>query len=589
MRGYFGNQPASALSKWKGGLVYQDEQLVLWDVPGVLPTGSFHGSDGSQTWFFGRLREGPAQPKDAARQIHELFGKPDRREAFAGLNGSFFVIHYRPAASDLFLLSDRCGSQKVFYGFRDGAFYFFPHVADFLPFGFCGGIDLTMAAAFAAICYFPGDWTPLRGVRQMPQGALLRIRGEEVVQDDYWTFSFPGERPQGRGFDEAAGEMGGVWCRSVERSLRGAARIVVPISGGLDSRAILAAVLESRSASDIHTVTYGVPGTLDFELGRVVADAAGTRHHEIDLARVDDPFEEYRRQCEDSDGVADIVNQVFPSHWSKVFDIAPDIVIGLMGGWLAGGGVKKYRFRDLYAPVAEDPPFPHLVERHRTSGLKAVGALAGEPREEAAARVEEALGHGARRNHHGFLSGFCEQWDFENRQAKFTSTHLLKRRLHAAYRFPFLDSEFLDFLRGLPMEWREGQKLYRAMLLKEFPRLYKLPTKNELALPLQPSGWQKTRRALKKHLVERFSRRDKRSREKHFKLLNYLDIRELLRSDESYREEFSRCLEDLAGRGLFQPDAIRSVWKDHLQRRENQENLISNLYSLELILSRFGG
>src|SRR5690606_13344802 len=53
---------------------------------------------------------------------------------------------------------------------------------------------------------------------------------------------------------------------------------VVPISGGLDSRAILATLLEFVSADKIATYTFGTPGTYDYEIGKLVAKKIGTNH-----------------------------------------------------------------------------------------------------------------------------------------------------------------------------------------------------------------------------------------------------------------------------------------------------------------------
>ena len=45
---------------------------------------------------------------------------------------------------------------------------------------------------------------------------------------------------------------------------------VVPLSGGLDSRLILGALLEHSDARDIRTFTYGIAGSYDFEIGNAV-------------------------------------------------------------------------------------------------------------------------------------------------------------------------------------------------------------------------------------------------------------------------------------------------------------------------------
>jgi hypothetical protein len=60
---------------------------------------------------------------------------------------------------------------------------------------------------------------------------------------------------------------------------------IVPLSGGLDSRLILAALLKSRKIDNdnIKTVTFGSPHTWDFELSKQVAQSVGVKNNIIDL------------------------------------------------------------------------------------------------------------------------------------------------------------------------------------------------------------------------------------------------------------------------------------------------------------------
>ena len=50
---------------------------------------------------------------------------------------------------------------------------------------------------------------------------------------------------------------------------------IVPLSGGLDSRAILGGLLNAGLKKQITTVTFGTPGTLDYEIGSYVAKRIG--------------------------------------------------------------------------------------------------------------------------------------------------------------------------------------------------------------------------------------------------------------------------------------------------------------------------
>ncbi len=75
-----------------------------------------------------------------------------------------------------------------------------------------------------------------------------------------------------------------LFLQSIEKSFYPDEDNLVPISGGLDSRAILGALLKFRNAGDIYTYTFGSPGTYDFEIGNNIARVTGTRHTAYDLS-----------------------------------------------------------------------------------------------------------------------------------------------------------------------------------------------------------------------------------------------------------------------------------------------------------------
>jgi hypothetical protein len=61
---------------------------------------------------------------------------------------------------------------------------------------------------------------------------------------------------------------------------------VVPLSGGIDSRAILGALTERCETNSIRTVTFGAPGQLDYEIGQKVSKQAGIKNQAIDLTGI---------------------------------------------------------------------------------------------------------------------------------------------------------------------------------------------------------------------------------------------------------------------------------------------------------------
>ncbi|SDS44172.1 hypothetical protein SAMN05216198_1957 [Halopseudomonas litoralis] len=61
------------------------------------------------------------------------------------------------------------------------------------------------------------------------------------------------------------------------------AKCVVPISGGWDSRALLAEAVERLGADRVTTVTFGTPGQFDYDIGNYIGETFNTNHTAINL------------------------------------------------------------------------------------------------------------------------------------------------------------------------------------------------------------------------------------------------------------------------------------------------------------------
>ncbi|MFC2359400.1 MAG: asparagine synthase-related protein, partial [Actinomyces dentalis] len=135
--------------------------------------------------------------------------------------------------------------------------------------------DEAAAEVFLHTAFTVGTTTLVRGVRATPAGAVVELR-----PDGSWT-SRPWEAYR---YDPepitAPEEFSAVFRdaldATVERMLRDAGdrRLLVPLSGGLDSR-LLAAWLKRHGARNAAAFTYGVPGSAEAAVSRDVAGALG--------------------------------------------------------------------------------------------------------------------------------------------------------------------------------------------------------------------------------------------------------------------------------------------------------------------------
>lgn len=72
---------------------------------------------------------------------------------------------------------------------------------------------------------------------------------------------------------------------------------IVPLSGGLDSRAILGGLLGAGLKDQITTVTFRTPRTWDYDIGCMIAKKFELRHETIDLTQVEIRQEYLEKTC----------------------------------------------------------------------------------------------------------------------------------------------------------------------------------------------------------------------------------------------------------------------------------------------------
>ena len=371
-------------------------------------------------------------------------------------------------------------------------------------------------------------------------------------------------------FDEYVHEGARVFKRVLRRQIKAVAPgagHILPLSGGLDSRAVLAALLENVNPRDVTTVTFGTPGTYDYEIGTFLARRAGVKTLAIDLESTDWRWDaaDIRRLAATHEEPTWLF-EAYVNH--AIFRNFGDATYwsGFMGDPLAGshlpaqesltwedaqsGFVRRNRFsRSVsltppdYDPKRSLPPEPFLPRR----GLS-----------------------------------FDEQIDFSIRQGKLIRNLVLPAR--KLYHTPFMDSEWVRFLLNAPRPYSYGEILYRAILATAYPEWFNLPTKTHFGLALTASKssiW-----------LRKFSYRAKLAvwrqlpvfRNPSWKWINYVDFAGALRTRRDFREIVGDGITALRKRKVVDWVDFDGLWKKHQSGKEDHAYALMGLASAEVYL-----
>lgn len=186
--------------------------------------------------------------------------------------------------------TDRYGFLNLFYCVLDDGIMVSPSLAALLQAGAPARMDVAAVAVFLRAGFFIGDDTPFEAVRVLPPGGILTWEQGRLTVE--------GHRPRVQAYtgsyDAAVDEYIDRFAESVRRRDT-VGTLVVPLSGGRDSRHIFLELCKANRRPDV-AVSIGSPGGYsmpDVETARVLAARAGVRHVAVPL-----PDARWRAQVE---------------------------------------------------------------------------------------------------------------------------------------------------------------------------------------------------------------------------------------------------------------------------------------------------
>lgn len=213
--------------------------------------------------------------RDLAR-LHEAWKAGDH-SLLRSADGVFSGAHLSADGSELILTTDHLGVRPVYVWEGEGLVIVSStlRLLTTLP-GIRRTLDEQGTLEFATLGYPLDRRTPFREISRLAPGEIVEIpRSADLHSTRFWRWEkeIPADPDPDRELDE---EIYQRFRRAVRRRLGPDPATVAFLSGGLDSRAIVA-VLADLGAT-VHTVNFSLPGTQDRVFAREFAEAADTLH-----------------------------------------------------------------------------------------------------------------------------------------------------------------------------------------------------------------------------------------------------------------------------------------------------------------------
>jgi len=455
--------PSRLGTAWTVALVHDG-----WTLQIAAPTGSAlvetaRTGDWS-AWLFGdllRYRDDPDRPIE--RFVTDL---AIGRATASSLNGSFVVLALHRSTGEWHLWTDRLGTLPAYVASDGGdtvvSTFFQAAVGDRRR-----ELDRLGLAGFARLGMFLGDHTWVEGVRAVRPAThhVMGPDGSNAAEERYWQW-WHQPRPDRPTNDTLAAFDDALSAIVDDHARRG--RLVVPLSGGLDSRTVFA--VATRDHPDhVAALSYGYwAESPEIRIPRAIARARGVALRELVVPdylfdRLDTVLDAvegfsalcFTRQIGALDGFVDLGDRVVGAHWGDVWfddfgasgldgDALTDRAVALLAK--PGGAHLQQLLRPGLADVDVDAELRRLVEAE----LDRVPDLT-----DADMRIKAFK---------------TDQWS-----ARWTIPGTCAYRAALPLALPFYDNRMVDFFLTVPTEVLSGRRLQIEYLKRYHPDLASIP------------------------------------------------------------------------------------------------------------------
>jgi asparagine synthase (glutamine-hydrolysing) len=443
----------------------REERLVHDKERGMV--GAFAG------YIYGWRDVSPDLAKDTRKKSTRLldiysryrFDLPDK------IDGSFNFAIFDMGAQEAFISTDRLGHRHLFYFEDEELFLFSMEAKAFLAYdGFPRELDQSAVADYFNYGYLLGDKTLLAASKLLRGGYRIKVSHGRSCIEKYWDYSY-GE-PTTQTLPELIEEVDTAYKDIILRRVAGARNVVIPLSGGLDSRFITGHAVQA--GIEPYSFSHGRKGCIDHKIATQVAGELGIRNFkfiEIDPSWLLDFTEKFvylsEGMIESSPAILiGIGNQYGISPLDTAF------LNGIFGG-PTNFGAAYFNMRDAVSDLSHDEKVNRIANY--------IGSMPSEGYYNLfTSQVRQSVRDHYRRSiddelkiHLGVSELFCHQMDvfiIRNRIVRFIDSVDCNRFFWHDH-FALADDRLNDFYTKLPPQLRVSRTFLKEYIKAKFPGL----------------------------------------------------------------------------------------------------------------------
>jgi asparagine synthase (glutamine-hydrolysing) len=212
----------------------------------------------------------------------------DKEICLDKLNGFFAFCIYDKQDQSFFLARDRYGVKPLLYLHDEDKFLFASEMKSILCYGIEKDLDWESLFTFLQFNYIPAPDTIFRNVKKLLPGHFMRVVKGGFSISKYYSIPTYDRALSPKSYDEAKSKFKLLLEKSVEKRLVSDVPLGTFLSGGIDSSVITG--IASQLKPDLHTFSIGFKDEKFFdetEYARLVAKKFNTSHTVFSLTNDD--------------------------------------------------------------------------------------------------------------------------------------------------------------------------------------------------------------------------------------------------------------------------------------------------------------
>lgn len=472
------------------------------------------------------IRMTPNHPKTDPELLLQLYKEYGDFSFLKNIDGYYAAVLYNKRENKVHLITDRYGLKPLYWGIINGDLVWSSEVKGFLGYpNFEPVIDHQAVAEFFDYGYLLENRTWFEGIELVPPASVLTfdLNKSELEAQHYWSWS--SIKPIREPFDEKelVEELGRLFRDAVHRRVNNSERIGITLSGGLDSRAILAAIPEDYK--QLHTFTFGQKGCDDIRIAKEVSRVKGAIHHILELNS---------------------------NNW---------LMPRINGVWKSDASFSLLHMHGI--------EFYNDYKSHMDFNLNGIwgGTIGGLFLD--------------------MPQNCSEAWSIRNRSRRFTNQALILGETHFIHRRPFQDRKFSDFVFSIPDDLRRNYYIYKKMLLGTFPGYYNGIPWQKTGCPISYSKTLVRLTRFKNRVVNKLKRESQRFGFNFKDLRGYTNYPEWIRKEpaRSFFEELLLNKKAIYPEYIDR-NKIQGFMTNHIEEKANYHNELCLALTFELWLQQ---